>query len=382
MTPAARGRNNDGEVLLSRKVINDEPQLLHLISEVPALGEDVVLAVAVADGMASPRVDLRLNHRQTIVYLPGLAVNRASAAYRGLGKTDAKDARVIADQARMRRDLHVLTPESELTAELRVLTDRWADLEKERTRKNNRLHAQVLSIFPALEYPLELTSVGPLVLLSGYQTPSALRRLGRLWLTAWLRNRKTRSAEDPATAAVDAAERQHTGLPGEAAIARVVRDLALESLDLHEKIHELDKLIEARCRAHEPGPVISSLPGIGPTLGAELLAATGGDLSRFPSADRLAAFSGVAHVPRDSGNVNGNLHRPRRQRRGLQRVCYRSAMINIRTCPESRAFYDRKRSRKKTDKHAVLPLARRHVNVLFAMIRDGTFSEPRTPHLA
>lgn len=149
MTPAARSRNNDGEVLLSRKVINDEPQLLHLISEVPALGEDVVWA----DGMASLRVDLRLNHRQTIVYLPGLAVNRASAAYRGLGKTDAKDARVIADQARMRRDLHVLTPESELTAELRVLTDRWADLEKERTRKNNRLHAQVLSIFPALEYP-------------------------------------------------------------------------------------------------------------------------------------------------------------------------------------------------------------------------------------
>lgn len=98
-------------------------------------------------------------------------MNRASAGYRGLGKTDAKDARVIADQARMRRDLHVLTPESELTAELRVMTDRRADLVKERTRKTNRLHAQVLSIFPALEHALELTSTGPLVLLSGYQTP-------------------------------------------------------------------------------------------------------------------------------------------------------------------------------------------------------------------
>lgn len=77
----------------------------------------------------------------------------------------------------------------------------------------------------------------------------------------------------------------------------MVRDLVLELLGLHEKIHELDKLIEARFREHELAPVISSMPGIGPLLGAEFLAATGGDLSRFPSADRLAAFSGVAPVP-------------------------------------------------------------------------------------
>ncbi|MER6540738.1 IS110 family transposase [Streptomyces sp900105755] len=370
--------NNDGEVLLSRKVVNDEPDLLRLVNEVLGLGEDVMWSVDVADGMASLLVNLLLNHGQTVVYLPGLAVNRASAGYRGLGKTDAKDARVIADQARMRRDLHVLTPESELTAELRVMTDRRADLVKERTRKTNRLHAQVLSIFPALEHALELTSIGPLVLLSGYQTPAALRRLGRRRLTTWLRNRKTRSAEDLATAAVDAAERQHTRLPGEAAIAHVARDLALELLGLHEKIHELDKLIEARFREHELAPVISSMPGIGPLLGAEFLAATGGDLSRFPSADRLAAFSGVAPVPRDSGNVNGNLHRPRRYHRGLQRVFYRSAMISIRTCPESRAFYDRKRAEKKTHKHAVLALARRRVNVLFAMIRDRKSYQPES----
>ncbi|MEU9663798.1 transposase [Streptomyces chartreusis] len=52
------------------------------------------------------------------------------------------------------------------------------------------------------------------------------------------------------------------------------------------------------------------MPGIGPLLGAELLAATGRNLSRFTSADHLAAFAGVAPVPRDSGNVSGNLHRP------------------------------------------------------------------------
>jgi hypothetical protein len=44
-------------------------------------------------------------------------------------------------------------------------------------------------------------------------------------------------------------------------------------------------------------------------------------------------------------------------------VFYRSAMISIRSCPESRIFYDRRRLEKKTHKHAVLALARRRVNV-------------------
>jgi Transposase len=35
-------------------------------------------------------------------------VSRAASSYRGAGKTDTKDAHVIADQARMRRDLTVL----------------------------------------------------------------------------------------------------------------------------------------------------------------------------------------------------------------------------------------------------------------------------------
>jgi transposase len=181
--------DGEGEKLLSRRVLNDEPELLELIGDVLALGEDVVWAVDVADGMAALLVNLLLNHGQKIVYIPGLAVDRASAGYRGMGKTDAKDAVVIADQARMRRDLQILEPSNDLSVELRVLTDRRADLVAERTRKINRLRAQLLGIFPALERALDLTNTGPLVLLSGYQTPAALRRAGHKRLEAWLTKR-------------------------------------------------------------------------------------------------------------------------------------------------------------------------------------------------
>jgi transposase len=363
--------DGEGRKLLSRRVLNDEPELLALLADVLALDEDVLWAVDVADGMAALWINVLLNHGQHLVYIPGLAVNRASAGYRGMGKTDAKDAVVIADQARMRRDLAVIRPDDEHAVELRILTDRRSDLTADRTRRINRLRGQLTGIFPALERVLEMGNVGPLVLLTGYQTPAALRRTGRSRLETWLRNRKVRGADTLAQAALEAAERQHTSVPGEKITAQVVHTLAKEVVGLNEQIAEIDKLIAARFRDHDLAEVIASMPGIGPLLGAEFLAATAGDMSRFGSADRLASFAGVAPVPRDSGNISGNLHRPRRYHRGLQRVFYTSALISIRGCEESRRFYERKRTEGKRHTQAVLALARRRVNVLWALIRDG-----------
>ncbi|MCX4430284.1 IS110 family transposase [Streptomyces mirabilis] len=361
----------EGKRLLSRRVANDEPELLALLADVLALGEDAVWAVDVADGMAALWINLLLNHGQQLVYIPGMAVNRASAGYRGMGKTDAKDATVIADQARMRRDLTILRPDDEHAVELRILTGRRSDLVADRTWATNRLRALLTSIFPALERALDLGNLGPLVLLTGYQTPAALRRIGARRLTTWLRNRKVRGAQALAEAAVEAADRQHTALPGEKITAQMVHSLAKEAMSLHEQVAEIDKLIEARFRDHELAEVISSLPGLGPVLGSEFLGVTCGDLSRFGSPDRLASLAGVAPVPRDSGNVSGNLHRPRRYHRGLQRVFYQSALLSIRRCEESRRFYERKRAEGKRHTQAVLALARRRVNVLWALIRDG-----------
>lgn len=159
----------------------------------------------------------------------------------------------------------------------------------------------------------------------------------------------------------------------------MIHTLAKEVMGINEQIAEIDKLIAARFREHELAEVISSMPGIGPLLGAEFLAATAGDMSRYGSSDRLASFAGVAPVPRDSGNVSGNLHRPRRYHRDLQRVFYTSALINIRNYDESRRYYERKRVEGKRRTQAVLALARRRVNVLWALIRDGRCYQSELP---
>lgn len=368
----------DGERLLSRRVANDEPELLSLISDVLELGE-ATWAVDLADGGAALVIALLVGHDQPLLYISGRTVNRASGAYRGEGKTDARDAAIIADQARMRRDLNPLRPGDEITVELKLLTARRADLVADRTRVINRLRAQLTGIFPALERALEVTNTGPLVLLTGYQTPAALRRIGHARLQTWLRNRKVRGAAQLAQAAIEAAEHQHTTLPGEKLAARLVHTLAREVMALNEQVKETEQLIEDRFHQHELADVITSLPGIGTILGAEFLAATGGDMDFFGTADRLASFAGLAPTPWDSGRIRGNLHRPVRYHRGLQRVFYTSALISIRSCTESRRFYDRKRAEGKRHIQAVMALARRRVNVLWALLRDRRTYQPSTP---
>jgi transposase len=142
-----------GEPLLSRRVLNDATALLELISDVLALSGETLWAVDINRGGAALLIGLLLSHDQPMVYITGLAVHQASTAYRDQGKTDEKDACVIADQARMRKDLGLLRPGDEIAVDLRTLTARRTDLVNDRTRQINRLRAQLLEIFPSARRP-------------------------------------------------------------------------------------------------------------------------------------------------------------------------------------------------------------------------------------
>jgi transposase len=372
--------DTDGNRLLSRRIANDETVLLELLAEVSGLADEVTWAIDIRTGGAALLLTLLLAHGQKVFYISGHMVNRAAGGYRGEGKTDARDAAVIADQARMRRDLTPLRADDELITELRMLVARRQDLIADRTRIINRLREQLLGLCPALERILELTYKGPLILLSGFQTPAALREMGADRLASWLREHGVRKgAAALAARAVQAAEAQTTALPGEQMAAALVAQLAREVMILNGQVEHTETLIEDRFGRHELAEVITSMPGIGVLLGAEFLAATGGDMTSFASADHLAGYAGLAPAPRDSGRISGNRHRPKRYNRDLNRVFYTSALISVRYSSESRTFYDRKRAEGKLHTQAVLALARRRVNVLWALIRDRRCYEHTPP---
>jgi transposase len=377
--------DTDGQRLLSQRVANDETVLLELVSTVTALadGGEVTWAIDLNAGGAALLITLLISSEQRLLYIPGRTVHYASGGYRGDAKTDAKDAAVIADQARMRRDLQPLRPGDDIAVELRILTSRRTDLVADRTRAINRMRAQLLEYFPALERAFDYNkSKAALILLTGYQTPDGLRRAGVARLSAWLRKRKARNASAVAAAALEAANAQHTMVPGQQLAAAMVARLAKEVMALDTEIGKTETMIEERFRRHSHAEIILSMPGFGVTLGAEFIASTGGDMSAFDSVDRLAGVAGLAPVPRDSGRISGNLKRPRRYDRRILRTCYLSAQIASRNDPASRTYYDRKRIEGKTHTQAVLALARRRLNVLWAMLRDHTTYQPTAPNPA
>ena len=292
--------DDTGTVVVSRKLINDEQPIRALIGEIDTMSQTVSWTVDLTTVYASLLLTVLADAGKSVRYLAGRAVWQASGTYRGgEAKTDAKDARVIADQSRMRgTDLPVLHPHDDLITELRMLTAHRADLVADRTRTINRLRQQLVAVSPALERVAELTQDrGWVVLLSRYQRPKAIRQSGLSRITKTLTETGVRNASAIAEAAVTAAKTQTVRLPGEEVAAALVVELAQGVISLDGRIKATDADIEGRFRRHPLAEVITSMPGIGFRLGAEFLAAVG-DPTLIGSADQLAAWAGLA--PRSS----------------------------------------------------------------------------------
>src|SRR5829696_451711 len=160
-------------------------------------------------------------------------------------KSDARDARVIADQLRLRWGaLQEIRPRDETTTEMRVLVAHRRDLLQDQTRRAARLREVLLGVFPGLEAALDLKREGALVAVTRVATPSAARKLGAARLLRWLKARGVRKAEELAERIIGVARAQRRELPAAEAKAALVAEIASEILRTRERIAELDRRLE------------------------------------------------------------------------------------------------------------------------------------------
>ena len=110
------------------------------------------------------------------------------------------------------------------------------------------------------------------------------------------------------------------------------------------------------------------MPGIGVRTAARILIEVG-DGSAFATAAHLAAYAGLAPVTRRSGSSIRGEHPPKGGNKYLKRALFLAAFASL-SDPASRAYYDKKRAEGKKHNAALICLARRRTDVLFAMLRD------------
>ncbi|WP_079065718.1 IS110 family transposase [Streptomyces olivochromogenes] len=228
------------------------------------------------------------SHDQNPRYVTGAKFAAFKKSFSGQGKTDLKDSYIIAEFARcLRRQTVPVPAPPRVTKELTLILVHRNGLSTERTRTINRMRALLTSIFPELERSFDFAqSQGPLVLLSGYQTPAAIRRMGESRLTAWLAKRGVRKAGAIAEKAVTAAKAQESAASEEDLAAELVAELAQKITEMNNRLKELEKKVKELLSHTPQAPIVLSMPGFG-----ELLAAIG-DTSRFPAAGRLAVGDG------------------------------------------------------------------------------------------
>lgn len=363
--------DGQGREVLGRELANTEEAVERFRRDCRDLGEPV-FAVDMTEGPVALALAVLVGAGEDVRYVTGLSVNRSRMMLAGESKTDRRDALTIAENLRMRtRSLPRFGVGDDAMQALKLLMRRRTDLVCDRTRAIQRLRDALLSYFPGLERVLEFRNRGPLLLVERYNTSEGIRRSGAARIERHLQSKGAVKARELADAAVAAARAQSIRIAGQDTASAIVADLAGEVLRLSERIAETDERVNAAFFSLPQARIITSMPGIGPRLGAELLVEIG-DIARFASGGHLAAYAGIAPVSRDSGKSTGNRMRARGGNKRLKRVFYHSAFVASCHDDRARAFYERKRAEGKHHHQAIIALARRRADVLYAMLVHGT----------
>jgi transposase len=216
-------------------------------------------------------------------------------------------------------------------------------------------------------------------LLTRYPTPARLASAGRGHVRARLKKHAPRLAERLTEEVFTALGEQTVVVPGTDAAGVVIPILAQQLATLTMQRAEIAAQVEALVEAHPLHKVLTSLPGVGVRTAARILTEVVG--KDFKDAAHLASYAGIAPVTRRSGTSIRGEHAPRGGNKRLKRALFLSAFASL-NHPPSRAYYDRKRAQGKRHNQAVIALARRRCDVLFAMLRDGTLYQPPLPSSA
>jgi transposase len=170
-------------------------------------------------------------------------------------------------------------------------------------------------------------------------------------------------------------DEQTVTVSGTEAAALIVPSLAASLTAVLDQRNLLAGRIEELLAARPPSKVLTSMPGVGVRTGARALIEVG-DGSTFPTAGHMAAYAGLAPPTRSSGSSIRGEQPSRRGNKQLKRAFLLSAFAALGD-PTSRAYYDKKIAQGKAPHPGPALPRQTQGDVLFAMLRDGTFYEPQ-----
>jgi len=303
----------DETMLVRRRFQHSDDGLVEMLDAVAGYPERV-WAIEGANGMGRSIAQRLVAFGESVVDVPAKLATRVRVYSTGHGtKTDAADAVAIARAAIHSPHLRRVLPD-DATVAMKLLSDRRKELVGLRTQAMCRLHRLLRELIPG-------------------GAPTAISAETAFGLLSDLK------PDDP---------------------ANVMRlEIAIDHIEdvmrIDRKIDDYTRRIVTEVKA--AGTTLTRIYGVGP-LNAALIIGEVGDVSRFPSRDHFASYTGSAPIAASSGDH----HRHRLNRAGnrtMNHALHIAAIVQVRYDTPGRAYYLRKIAEGKSKKEALRCVKRR-----------------------
>lgn len=296
-------------------------------------------------------------------------------------KSDAADAHILADM--VRTDAHQLRPvagDSPDAEAVKVVARAHKTLIWERTRHTQRLRHSLREYFPAaLEAFEDLDAADTLELLGKAPDPTSAAKLTLGQIRAALKRARRRDIDAKATRIQGALRGLQLGRAAviTTAYAVTTRSAVVVLATLDEQVKVLEKQVDAHFGRHPDAEIVLSQPGLGPLLGARVLAEFGDAPGRYADAKARKNYAGTSPITRASGKKKVVLARFVHNDR-LVDALMSQAQSALQASPGARAYYDKQRAREVGHNPALRQLANRLVGILHGCLKTRTLYNEAT----
>ena len=294
-------------------------------------------------------------------------------------KDDRKDPKVIANLVKDGNYGMPYLPEG-LYADFRRLSMLRDQLNEDRIRCINRLHREMTIYFP--EYKDAFGKFdGPfcIELLKTMPFPEDIRAAGingikEVWRTHELIGRGYAGADK-----IYSKAQNSIGLTDGIDSARIaVEWFAKEVSELSEKIKEVNKLLEEKCKKIPYAENILDISGIGENIISGIIAEMG-DVSRFDNDKEIQKLSGLGLVACSSGKHKGETKISHRGRKKLRYWLFHAAKSAVAHSPEFKelhVYYTTRKNNPLKRLQSLIVIACKILRVIYAILTKGTTYDP------
>lgn len=284
-------------------------------------------------------------------------------------KNDKVDSSLIAKTAILNK-IQPSNFENELLEELKAVTSFRRSYTHKRSETKVKLDNMLNIVFP--EYKKQFSDLygkAAIAVLAHYPTTSKLKRAHIDKLTSILQdNSKGRFGKDKALQLIEIAKSSaasKSSKPYELLVTTCITDIQNQT----ELIDALDKEISHIMQQIDSH--ITSIPGIGITLGAEIIAEIG-DISKFDSPSKIVAYAGLDASISQSGNYTASKNSiSKRGSSALRYALYMATQVSVQKDPELNEYYNKLISKGKPHKVATVACCRKLINRIYIILKNN-----------